>query len=113
MWQRRPSHRHTKRVSKEGEGVWLFWTIVYDAINHLGDDIDRLQELAKMIRSLSKLPDVVDDHGEMIKSDINGQVFWRDVPGVAFYFGDTAMGQYESEIEVVLPTSLVVMTDFL
>lgn len=77
---------------KQGDPrLWHMWKAFFDAINQLGDNTDNLKRLAQMIRSVSNLPDVLDDRGQAIKSEINGQVFWRDVPGFGFYFSEAAI----------------------
>ena len=44
-----------------------------------------------MMIAISKLPDVVNEHGEIIKSTVNEQIFWRDLPNFAFYFREVAL----------------------
>lgn len=77
---------------KHGEAhIYYLWAAVCDAINHLGGDIKNLKSLVHMLRSISSLPDIVGDEGQVIKSDVNAQIFWRDMPGFAFDFRGEAM----------------------
>ena len=81
---------------KCGEGtarMWDLWNIVYDAINNLGDPTSNLQRLVQMMRCISQLPDVVGSDGKVIRSKMNAQVLWHDVPGFAFYFREVAMSE--------------------
>ena len=70
---------------------------MFNAINHLGHNTDTSQRLAQTIRSISKLPDLLDDRGQATKSYINGQVFRRDLPGFAFYLSEAATDFIEIE----------------
>ena len=71
--------------------MWDLWNIVYDAIDQLGSPVNNLERIVRMIITISKLPDVVDEHGETIKSTMNEQIFWRDLPSFAFYFREVAL----------------------
>lgn len=73
--------------------MWELWNIVYDAINHLGDSTSNLERLVQMVMGISKLPDVTDGDGKAVKSSMNSQVFWRELPGFAFYFREVAMSK--------------------
>lgn len=72
---------------KQGEAhIYYLWATVCDAINHLGDDTKNLKLLVHMLRSISSLPDIVGDEGQAIKSNVNAQIFWRDMPGLRVQF---------------------------
>ena len=72
---------------EEGDvNSWLPWTILLDAIKSIHTDTVKLHLAAKMVRSMSQLPEPLDNSGQSVKSDVNGQVFWRDVPGFAHAF---------------------------
>ncbi|KAF6224754.1 hypothetical protein HO133_009948 [Letharia lupina] len=70
--------------------MWDLWNIVCDAIDHLGDPTSNLEQLVQMMICISKLPDVVDVNGEVVKPSMNSKVFWRELPGFAFYFREVA-----------------------
>lgn len=82
---------YESRIKQGDAGLWYLWKAFFDAINHFGQDTENLKRLAQTIRSLANLPDVLDDSGHAIESPINHQVFWRDVPGFAFYFSEAAI----------------------
>lgn len=53
---------------------------------------------------ISKLPDVVDVNGKVVKSSMNSQVCWRELPGFAFYFREVAVGKSrEGEKNPIVP----------
>lgn len=80
------------RIKSGKNESYYLWTIIFEAIDQLGDKINNLKHLSKMIICMSKLPDVLDDHGEPIRSDINKRIYWREMPGFAFYLGEATMG---------------------
>ncbi|KAL8849054.1 MAG: hypothetical protein Q9221_005953 [Calogaya cf. arnoldii] len=79
------------RVRSGDAGLWYLWTALCDAIHHLGYKIDHLSLLAKMVRSISKVPDVLDHNGDPIKQKTRAQVYWRDMPSFAYCFSETAI----------------------
>ena len=79
------------RIKSGDAGLWFLWNVVFHAIHHLGDRIENLERLAQMLRRVSEVPDVLDDDGQPIRSQVNGQVFWSDVPGFAFAFREAAV----------------------
>lgn len=84
--------------------MWDLWNIVCDAIDHLGDPTSNLEQLVQMMICISKLPDVVDINGEVVKSSMNSQVCWRELPGSAFYFREVAMSKSrEGEKNPIVP----------
>lgn len=77
---------------KSGDaGLGYLWSVFFDAIDRFGDSHESLERLAQMLISLSNLPDVLDACCQPIKGDLNGQIFWRDIPSFAFNFREAAM----------------------
>lgn len=84
--------------------MWDLWNIVCDAIDHLGDPTSNLEQLVQMMICISKLPDVVDVNGEVVKPSMNSKVFWRELPGFAFYFREVAVSKSrEGEKNPIVP----------
>ncbi len=81
------------RLKNGDTDLWWLWTAYFDAIDHLGTDMNNLERLVQMTRSVSQLPDVIDDRGRAIITASNAQTFWRDMPHFAFYFREVAMGK--------------------
>ncbi|KAL8693810.1 MAG: hypothetical protein Q9224_003684 [Gallowayella concinna] len=79
------------RVKSDRDDVWFLWTALCDAIHHLGDTIENLVLLAKMVRCISKLPNVLDENGDPIIRKTKAQMYWRDVPRFAYCFSETAI----------------------
>ena len=71
--------------------LWFLWNVLFDAVHHLGNHTENLERLAQMLRCIAKLPDVLDNNGQRIRSQVNSQVFWSDVPGLAFSFREAAV----------------------
>ncbi len=81
--------------------LWFLWTAFFNAIDHLGNNINNLERLVQMIRCVSKLPDLTDEHGRAITTESNARIFWRDVPDFAFYFREAALGQLELAMSIL------------
>ncbi|KAI4217827.1 MAG: hypothetical protein LQ349_008997 [Xanthoria aureola] len=79
------------RVRSGDPQLWYLWTAVCDAVQHIGYKIDHLSLLAKMLRAISKVPDVLDDKGHPIKQPTRAQIYWRDMPSFAYCFSETAI----------------------
>ncbi|KAL9008699.1 MAG: hypothetical protein Q9180_009477, partial [Flavoplaca navasiana] len=92
------------RVKNGNAELWNLWTAVFDAIHHLGHNINHLTLVAEMARCISRLPAVVDLSGEPIKAKTRAQVFWRDMPGFAYCFSEIAVDQpYLEDLDRELP----------
>ncbi|KAL8871285.1 MAG: hypothetical protein Q9174_002852 [Haloplaca sp. 1 TL-2023] len=85
------------RVRSSDPGLWYLWTAFCDAIHHVGHKIDHLSLLAKMVRSISKVPDVLDENGDPIKQNTRAQIFWRDLPSFAYCFSESALDHVRLE----------------
>lgn len=60
--------------------------VVFSATEHLGDNAENVKRLVKMIRSISKLLDVLDGHGQPIPSEINKKSTGEIGPDLPFTF---------------------------
>ena len=85
---------------KRGQGtshMWDLWNIVYDAIDKLGNPTGNLDRMVRMMMAISALPDVLDEQGQVVKSTMNEQIFWRELPSFAFYFREVALGKWRGD----------------
>ena len=80
------SSLYISRIEEGDVNSWYPWSILLDAIKSIDTDIKSLQSAAQMVRCISRLPDPLDLAGESVESEMNAQIFWRDVPGFAYAF---------------------------
>ena len=73
--------------------LWSLWTIIIDAINHLGSEIAASQRLAEILTHMSRLPDVIDVNGNAHTSK-SGRKIWQDLPDFSFYFFEQGIGKF-------------------
>lgn len=71
--------------------IATLWDIVCDAVRALGGDRDFAELLVSLLNSISKLPDVIDEHGSAITSV--REVYWRDLPELAIMFREYGIGK--------------------
>jgi len=70
--------------------VSVFWAShMSDAIACFGSTEEQVR-LASLLLEISKLPDLKDDDGDVLKSRYN-QIFWSDLPGWGLHFASTAL----------------------
>ena len=79
---------------KRGEkNIDALWESFCDAFCTLGDSIEKGSRFVEVIKRLSKLPDLVDDHGQLVQSSWgNKETFWVDLPEFALNFRELMMG---------------------
>ena len=75
--------------------VPTLWEIICDAIRALGDNQDISERLVRLLNSISKLPDVMGEHGNAI-TPVRGR-YWRDLPDLGTMFRDYAMGKFSNQ----------------
>ncbi|KAL6716084.1 hypothetical protein ACLMJK_005650 [Lecanora helva] len=80
------SSLYVSRIEEGDVNSWYPWTILLDAVKTIESDVDSLRLVAQMLRCISQLPEPLDVSGEAVKSGINAQVFWRDMPGFSYAF---------------------------
>ena len=80
-------------VRRNEVDLWSLWTIIIDAIKHLGSEVAASQRLAEILAHMSRLPDVVDANGNAHKSN-SGRTIWRDLPDFSFYFFEHGIGEF-------------------
>ena len=73
--------------------VATLWAILCEAARTLGGNKELNERLIDMLNSISKLPDVTDEHGKAISPDGSVGVYWRDLPELAIMFREYAIGK--------------------
>jgi len=91
-------------VRRNEVDLWSLWTIIIDAINHLGSEFAASQRLAEILAHMSRLPDVVDANGNAHRSK-SGRKIWRDLPDFSFYFFEQGIGMF-STTDIDFPSGI-------
>lgn len=87
-------------IRRGNDGIWYLWEAFFDAIDRCDHSTVNLERLAQTIRSLSKLPDVLDHRGQPIESQTTRQIFWRDVPSFALYISKVVTSEAPTDVIV-------------
>ncbi len=87
------SGAYESTVRRNEADLWSLWTIIIDAINHLGGETATSQRLAEILAHMSSLPDVLDANGKACKSK-SGRKIWRELPDFSFYFFEQGIGKF-------------------
>ncbi len=87
------SGAYESTVRRNEADLWSLWTIIIDAINHLGGETATSQRLAEILAQMSRLPDVLDANGEAHRSK-SGRKIWRELPDFSFYFFEQGIGKF-------------------
>ena len=80
-------------VRRNEADLWSLWTIIIDAISHLGGETTTSKCLAEILAHMSRLPDVADANGNAYRSK-SGRKIWRDLPDFSFYFFEQGIGKF-------------------
>lgn len=72
--------------------VATLWDIVCGATRALGGNRDLAERQVGLLNSISKLPDVKDEHTNAI-TPVQG-VYWRDLPELAIMFREYGIGKF-------------------
>ena len=70
--------------------IGRFWGIYCEAVRDFGGDPELCNRLADMLGSMARLPDV--------KRDIEGSVYWKDLPDFAISFREDGIFETFSDI---------------
>ncbi|KAI0387078.1 hypothetical protein F5Y04DRAFT_242961 [Hypomontagnella monticulosa] len=68
------------------------WRVFCSAIDHFGGDEETLDRLVALLQCLAEI-DVLDGNGAPVHSTMNGDTFWRQLPGFAIAFRDAITGE--------------------
>ena len=70
------------------------WGMICEAATILGGNQDIDQRLISLLNSISSLPDVLDEKGDVVKAGPYGDygVYWKDLPSLAIMFREYAIG---------------------
>lgn len=75
------------------------WRVFCSAIDHFGGDEDTLARLVALLQCLSEI-EVLDENGAPIHSTMNGDTFWRQLPGFALTFRDAITSEPTREVSI-------------
>lgn len=90
--------------------VPTLWEIICDSIRALAGNKDIAERLVRLLNSISKLPDVMDEHGNAI-APVRGR-YWRDLPHLGIMFRENAIGKFRtSAVAVYAKKSATCSTD--
>lgn len=74
-------------------GVGTFWAIICNLVRGFGGNKDVAERLVGLLNSISKLPDVRDEHGMAITPAWSSAgVYWRGLPVLTMIFREYAIG---------------------
>ncbi|KAI1105134.1 hypothetical protein F4804DRAFT_351237 [Jackrogersella minutella] len=73
------------------------WRVFCSAIDRFGGELETLDRLIELLRCLSEL-DVLDANGLAVHSTMNGDTFWRQLPGFSIAFRDAFTGEFIHQI---------------
>lgn len=79
--------------------VPTLWAIICDIIRALGGNTDIAKRLIYLLNSISKLPDVMNDH-DNATTPVRGR-YWRDLPDLAIMFRENAIGKFRTSAAAV------------
>ncbi|MCJ1462815.1 hypothetical protein MMC07_001418 [Pseudocyphellaria aurata] len=83
--------------------VPTLWGILCDAIRALGGNKELSERLVNLLNSISQLPDVTDEHGNVLTPDWKSAgVYWRDLPELAMMFREHGIGKSSSRSECTI-----------
>jgi hypothetical protein len=76
--------------------VAAVWGILIDAVREFGCDRELSERMIRLLNSISKLPDVLDEHGNTIFPVMHkaAGVYWRDLPEFTLSFREYAIGKF-------------------
>ena len=75
--------------------VATLWGIFCDAARALGGEKEISERLVGILNSISKLPDVTDQHDKAITPAWSSAgVYWRDLPELTMMFREYAIGKF-------------------
>jgi hypothetical protein len=86
------AHAYESTVRQNKADLWSLWTIIIDAITHLGGETAVSQRLAELLAHLSRLPDVPDANGNACRW--NGKKVWGELPDFSFYLSEQGIGTF-------------------
>lgn len=91
--------------------VATLWGIFCSAARALGGDMETAERQVGMLNSISKLPDVTDQHGKAITPEWSSAgVYWKDLPELAMMFREYAMGKFSNNHAAMKPKAIVSLT---
>ncbi len=77
--------------------VATLWVLICDAVRTLGGNRDIAERQVGLLNSISKLPDVTDEHGKAVTPEWSSAgVYWRDLPELAMMFREYAIGKFQN-----------------
>lgn len=84
-----------KRRTGSSSPVAILWAIISDATRVLGGNTDISTHLVDLLQCISKLPDVVDEHGHDITAAWKSAgVYWKGLPEFAMIFREYGIGGF-------------------
>ena len=79
------------------------WGMICEAVTMLGGNQEIDERLISLLNSISSLPDVIDEKGDVVKAGPYGDygVYWKDLPSLAIMFREYAIGMSTSSCSYI------------
>ena len=88
------------KQNSQNSPVHELWGMICEAIKILGGEQKIDVRLISLLNSLAKLPDVKDNHGNVVNAGANGnyRMYWKDLPNLAIMFREYAIGTLPNNV---------------